>query len=240
MSNPQNAAPPDSLINLDKGKEHWEGIASDIDGMLGGIPALMPSVSRVDLQGSRTFLARLGIGIKSGRKIVPRALEGGAGIGRVTEGLLLQVAEQVDVIEPVAKFTTTLEGKPGVGNIFNVGLEGWQPANGVVYDLIWIQWCVGYVADKSLVQFLERCKSVLNPDGGFIVVKENISTSGVDTFDDVDHSVTREDTKFQALFKEVGLRIIRTDMQRGFPVVGNRQLLPLKMYALKPEPATTT
>lgn len=112
-------------------------------------------------------------------------------IGRVTEGLLLQVAEQVDVIEPVAKFTTTLEGKPGVGNISNVGLEGWQPANGVVYDLIWIQWCVGYVADKSLVQFLERCKSVLNPDGGFIVVKENISTSGVDTFDDVDHSVTR-------------------------------------------------
>lgn len=79
MSNSQNVAPPDSLINLDKGKEHWEGIASDIHGMLGGIPALMPSVSRVDLQGSRTFLARLGIGIKSGRKIVPRALEGGAG-----------------------------------------------------------------------------------------------------------------------------------------------------------------
>ena len=45
-------------------------------------------------------------------------------IGRVTEGLLTQVAEKVDIIEPITKFTDVLEGKPGVGNIFNVGLEG--------------------------------------------------------------------------------------------------------------------
>ncbi|UPL01005.1 hypothetical protein LCI18_011939 [Fusarium solani-melongenae] len=233
MSEPDNAQPPDSLIQSDKGKQHWEGIDASVDGMLGGVLTIMPSVSRIDLQGSRTFLARLGIGIKSGRCKVPRALEGGAGIGRITKGLLLHVADRVDVIEPVAKFTAALEGIPGVGDIFNVGLEGWHATQGVLYDLIWTQWCVGHLDDKSLVEYLERCKDALNPDGGIIVVKENLSTWRADKFDEADGSVTREDIKFQALFKQAGLDIIKAEIQRGFPVVGNRQLLPLKMYALR-------
>jgi hypothetical protein len=64
-----------SLISMEDGKKYWEGIEADVNGMLGGIP----SVTRIDLQGSRTFLARLGTGIKTGRKMVSRALEGGAG-----------------------------------------------------------------------------------------------------------------------------------------------------------------
>jgi len=43
--------------------------------MLGGFP----HISRVDLQGSRTFLAKLGIGTKEGLRTVGSALEGGAG-----------------------------------------------------------------------------------------------------------------------------------------------------------------
>lgn len=79
MSKPDHAQLPDSLIQTDKGKQYWEGIDASVDGMLGGVLTVMPPVSRIDLQGSRTFLARLGIGIKSGRSKVPRALEGGAG-----------------------------------------------------------------------------------------------------------------------------------------------------------------
>jgi protein N-terminal methyltransferase len=45
----------------------------------------------------------------------------------------------------------------------------------------------------------------------------------------------REDEKFQQLFKKAGLKLLKSDMQRGFPGVKNRQLLPLKMYALRPE-----
>lgn len=101
------------------------------------------------------------------------------------------MADQVDVIEPVAKFTSKLAEKPGVGEIFNVGLEHWFPAAGVVYDLIWIQWCVPYLDDDSLVQFLQRCKAVLNPDGGVIVLKENLSPWGADKHDEREGSVTR-------------------------------------------------
>lgn len=82
-------------------------------------------------------------------------------------------------------------GKPGVGEIFNVGLREWQPPAGVLYDLIWTQWCVGHVNDESLVRYLEQCKTVLNPEGGVIVIKENLSTRGTDEFDELDGSVTR-------------------------------------------------
>jgi protein N-terminal methyltransferase len=58
-----------------KGIEYWKGVDATVSGMLGGLP----TISRTDIQGSRTFLARLGIGIKGGRKTVPRVLEGGAG-----------------------------------------------------------------------------------------------------------------------------------------------------------------
>jgi protein N-terminal methyltransferase len=67
--------PADSLISKDDGRKYWEGIDATVNGMLGGIP----SVSRVDLQGSRNFLAKLGIGIKPRQRVVANALEGGAG-----------------------------------------------------------------------------------------------------------------------------------------------------------------
>jgi len=102
------------------------------------------------------------------------------------------VAENVDVVEPTAKFTAQLEGKPGVRDIFNLGLEEWQPAEGgVQYDLIWTQWCVGHLTDEQLVRYLERCKRAVVPESGLIVVKENLSTSGEDIFDDLDSAVTR-------------------------------------------------
>ena len=111
-------------------------------------------------------------------------------VGRITEGLLLGVADQVDVIEPIAKFTAGLQSKPGVRSVFNIGLEEWTPSDDVKYELIWTQWCVGHLTDEQLVQYLERCKSALSPDG-LIVVKENLSTTGADVFDDIDSSVTR-------------------------------------------------
>ncbi|CAF3451861.1 unnamed protein product [Fusarium graminearum] len=239
MSNSQTPQ-PDSLIEAEKCKQYWETVDSSDNGMLGGVLSIMPSVSRIDLQGSRTFLARLNIGVKTGRQRIPRVLEGGAGIGRITEGLLLKLADQVDVVEPVVKFTDVLKGKPGVGEIHNVGLEQWRPSEGASYDLIWIQWCIGHLNDAEVVEFLERCKSVLDKEHGIIVFKENLSTWGQDKFDELDGSVTREDEKFQQLFKRAGLKIIKSDMQRGFPVVKNRQLLPLKMYALRPDSTSET
>jgi protein N-terminal methyltransferase len=116
-------------------------------------------------------------------------------IGRITEGLLSGVATEIDVVEPIAKFTATLEAKKinGVRNIYTMGLEEWADVRAqpeLQYDLIWVQWCVGHLTDDQLVRFLDRCRAVLNADG-VIVLKENLSTNGADAHDEVDSSVTR-------------------------------------------------
>lgn len=64
----------DSQINHKEARDYWQSVNADVDGMLGGYP----HISRVDLQGSKNFLAKLGIGGKSGRK-VDRAVDCGAG-----------------------------------------------------------------------------------------------------------------------------------------------------------------
>lgn len=115
----------------------------------------------------------------------------GRSIGRITTNLLLPVAERVDVLEPVAKFTETLRDIEGVRNVFNVGLEDWTAPADAQYDLIWTQWCLNYVNDDQLLQYLERCKAALVPETGLIVVKENLSSGNDDMYDEEDSSVTR-------------------------------------------------
>lgn len=53
--------PPDSNIDHAAARSYWSSIDADVNGMLGGFP----HVSRVDLQGSRAFLVKLGISAKS-------------------------------------------------------------------------------------------------------------------------------------------------------------------------------
>jgi len=213
--------------------------------MLGGYP----QISRIDLQGSTNFMAKLrrrqttpsGIP-KSKPTSLRRAVDCGAGIGRITAGFLVNIAETVDIVEPVVKFTDEIssgesfaqwrdQGK--IGEIYNVGLEDWTPSQR--YSLVWNQWCVGQLTDTQLRLYLQRCAAMLEKDG-WIVVKENLSTSisADDIFDEVDSSVTRSDANFRAIFEVAGLKIIATEIQQGFP----KDLYPVRIYALQPKLTT--
>ncbi len=212
--------------------QYWSLISPTVDGMLGGYP----QISRIDLRGSANFLAELRrqCGIASDCKILYRGADCGAGIGRVTVGFLSKVCEIVDVIEPIQKFAEVIQeskmaGSGTVGNIYIKGLEDWDP-NGP-YDLIWNQWCLGHLTDEQLVAYFTRCKDAV-AEGGWIVVKENMSTDphGEDMFDKVDSGMTRTDEKYRKLFEEAGLRIVKSERQRGFP----KGLLPVRFYALRP------
>ena len=201
--------------------------------MLGGFP----QVSRVDLQGSSNFLAKLRRGSKHfpASKKLRRAVDCGAGIGRITEGLLVKVADVVDVVEPVKSFTDQVEGKTGVGRIFNVGLEDWHPeqdGEALKYDLIWTQWCLGQLKDVQVVEYLQRMQKVLS-EGGWIIVKENLSNhhKGEDVYDETDSSVTRTPEKFQQLFDKGGVKVVSTELQRGMP----KGLYLVRTWALQPK-----
>ena len=224
--------PPDGKISASDSLKYWNTISSTIDGMLGGFP----QVSRTDLKGSANFLAKVRRDFPSstGDELLHRGADCGAGIGRVTAGLLSTVCEVVDVVEPVEKFaqeakTATLAGKGLVGTVYVTGLENWQPEER--YDLIWHQWCLGHLTDRQMVEHLKRCKEALTVDG-WIVIKENMSSDleGEDIFDGTDSSVTRTHQKFQQLFKDADIRLVKTEIQKGFP----KSLYPVRIYALRP------
>lgn len=222
---------PDSQINHQAAIAYWSATEPTVNGVLGGYP----EVSRIDLQGSSNFLAKLRRGSKHhppGKKL-KRAVDCGAGIGRITEGFLSKVAEKTDIVEPVKSFTDQIKGKDGVGEVYNVGLEAWHPERDGLgpYDLIWNQWCVGQLTDAQFVDYLKRLPKVLS-EGGWIVVKENLSNHhlGEDVFDEEDSSVTRTDVKFRKLFEEAGLRLVSTELQKGMP----KGLYAVRAYALQP------
>lgn len=51
----------------------------------------------------------------------------------------------------------------------------------------------------------------------------------------VANGMHRTDEKFKILFEEAGLKIVRQEIQKGFPVTASTALLPVKMYGLKPK-----
>ena len=235
-----SSSAPDSQINHKAAVEYWTSTEASVTGMLGGYP----QVSRIDLQQSANFLAKLRRSSSSTHAPVEklaRVVDCGAGIGRITLGLLSKVARVVDIVEPVAKFTDEISrgdgfkemrDAGGLGRIWNVGLEAWFPdPKEVAYDVIWIQWCVGQCTDAQVHDLLVRVQGCLVP-GGWIVVKENLSNDprGEDIYDETDSSVTRTDEKLRHMFQEAKLKLVSTELQRGFP----KGLYGVRMYALQP------
>jgi protein N-terminal methyltransferase len=189
------------------------------------------------------------------------ALEPGAGIGRLTLNLLAPLCAKIDIIEPVEKFTAVLTAPEGplikdnqLERVWNLPLQEWTPdvkpsfhhhgsnqiqqdnidkASQPAYDLIFNQWCLNHLSFSSLEAYFKTLIPLLLP-GGWIIVKENLSTEafGADVFDAEDSSVTRSDANWRLAFDQAGLKIVKTELQTGFPK--ELGLFPVRIYALRP------
>jgi protein N-terminal methyltransferase len=224
---------PDALISQSRALTYWNSIPASEPGMLGGFEY----ISGMDLESSSVFLKKLRISsAASTEQPFARAVDCGAGIGRVSAGVLLQQCSTIDIVEPVEKFTSastkisTLRSHNKLGDIYNVGLESFHPIHR--YDLIWNQWCLGHLNDVQLVAHFRRCRAALQ-SGGWIVVKENMvnDLQCEDIFDEVDSSVTRTEAKWNLLFRAANLKIVATELQEGFP----EELFPVRTWALQPD-----
>ena len=176
-----------------------------------------------------------------------RALDVGAGVGRVTSDVLLHLVSDVVLLEPVETLVNEAltrargeasisseadanEKKNGWNGLRNetksvtflrgtlqefdplyphrvkfldrVGYQPTRPLEDMVsgYDVIWCQWCLGYLGDPDLVAFLLRSRAALRKDGNntrsLIVIKENLCSDAEDgssrtVFDEQDSSLTR-------------------------------------------------
>ncbi len=117
-----------------------------------------------DIDGSSKFLKGL-FKIDDGGRGGPgnrRALDCGAGIGRITKHLLQRHFGQVDLVEQNQKFLDQANKYLGpqvvkkVGRLFCSGLQDFEPEKGA-YDLIWCQWVLGHLTEPDLEAFFRRC-----------------------------------------------------------------------------------
>jgi len=206
--------------------EYWASIPATVDGMLGGLS----SISDIDLKGSQRFLNSLYQAV--GHPGKERALDGGAGIGRITQGFLMKNFQVVDLVEQDPAFITEakrlLEPTNHKGQFFNTGLQNFTPEK-EVYDVIWVQWVLGHLTDDDLIAFLKRCQTGLKKNG-LIVLKENLTSSGQVEMDHTDSSVTRPHSLLVDIIQRSGMTIVKEQKQQRFP----NDLYEVRMFALQP------
>lgn len=116
-----------------------------------------------------------------------------------------------------ARADQQLQSSGRVDRFIHSGLQSFHPESGR-YDVIWCQWVLGHLTDEDLVAFLKRSLAAVEPKQGWVVVKENLA-SGTDDYilDEEDSSVTRSEQCWKRLFNQAGARIVREQMQTGFP-----------------------
>lgn len=151
--------------SYDKSKEYWDHQQATVDGMLGGFSR----ISKVDAASSNRFLSAFfdsperTVKRQKSRSTSPedeeinfavvntkqgkRALDCGAGIGRVTKLVLLNYFDKVDLLEQNQAFLDKAREYIGeetydkrIDNAFCAGLQNFEPLPDVKYDCIWCQW----------------------------------------------------------------------------------------------------
>lgn len=161
-----------------------------------------------------------------------RALDCGAGIGRVSKRLLLPLFATVDMVELNQDFLNEAPNYLGkdaekVERFICCGLQDFTP-DPQRYDLIWCQWVLGHLIDADLVAFFKRCKTGLTPNG-LICIKENIAPTDEAEFDEVDSSWCRSWKDIVKLIKESGLKIVKEQKQKNFP----NNIYDVRIFALQ-------
>jgi protein N-terminal methyltransferase len=225
-----------------KSSSYWKKQDPSVKGMLGG----MDNLHDPDIRGSRAFLNKLVLrhGLRTGVSAV--AIDVGAGIGRITNALLLPMFGTVDMLEQNEEYLVESKQhlKPSPEHP-HLGVVQYRIARGMQeftsedsatgtsyrdrYDLIWIQWCIIYLTDEDLVSFLKECFKCL-ATGGIICVKDNTTPRGPHGFvlDKEDSSVMRSNLYMKDLFEQAGACCIAEHAHRDFP----SHTFPVRTWAL--------
>mmetsp|Transcript_23547 Transcript_23547/g.41739 ORF Transcript_23547/g.41739 Transcript_23547/m.41739 type:complete len:246 (-) Transcript_23547:1693-2430(-) len=202
-----------------RANSYWNSCQPTVNGVLGGFE----EVHATDIASSSKFLMKLhGMGRQ-------RAVDCGAGMGRVTKALLIPLFERVDLVEQseaLLAAAPTYINDAKADNFMAIGLQDFKPEP-ETYDCIWCQWVLSHLTDDDLLSFFENMAVALKP-GGYLCLKENVKKKGF-LFHTDDFSVTRSEALMRAILQHAGLRIEVEEAQTGF----TPGLLPVKMFAAR-------
>ena len=230
-----------------RAQSFWASEPPTIDGVLGNSTALTHAP---DIRGTRSFLAQIRKGPNAITLGKGRALDVGAGMGRVAELILASRFATIDIIEPSPRMAdaaeATLRRLGRLGSVWRTSAERVVLPQGPTYDLVLMQWIAMYLTDNDLVAFLKSAKQALRngtvavrdpktkaivgtrPTTGIILVKENVAAGAEFVAGTQDLSINRCDAHYKALFRLAGLRVIAEAAQTEWP----RGYVPVRMYAL--------
>lgn len=149
----------------------------------------------------------------------------------MSKGLLLPLGFACDLVEPSERLLSNAPDYIGEDNstrcrFFCSGLQDFTPQPDR-YNIIFIQWVIGYLTDDDLVSFLKRCSAGLRR-GGVIVIKDNTCVDVAFVADTDDASVTRSLSYILAIVQLAGLKVVLEEYQEDFP----NDIFPVPMLAL--------
>ena len=202
-----------------KSLSYWEKVPATIGGVLGG----MDHVHEADIRESRAFIESIA---DVGRV---RALDCGAGIGRISKYLLSPMFDKTDLLEPMAHMLEQAKKELPEDRVGEYILDSMEKAVlPHAYDVVVIQWVAIYLTDEHFASFLAKCKAALRPNG-FIFFKENTNQRPNFLVDKEDSSLTRSDLHYKQIFNAAGVEIVSQTTQKEWP----EDLFPVMMYALR-------
>ncbi|KAL1514863.1 hypothetical protein AB1Y20_003947 [Prymnesium parvum] len=213
----------------------WAAAEPTNDGVLSGLGEVHEADTRDSLQFARACMPPRPRGART------RALDVGAGIGRVTGAVLLELCHSVELLDGCDNFVRRARADLSwagarVERYICQPIQEFTPDAGR-YDLIWIQWCIGSLKDDELVALVRKCASAL-AHGGLIVVKDNCvfdDTEGLIDgrylIDEDDKTVTRSIQHTEELLcARGGLTLLA----RAPAELGRDDLQPVINFALVP------
>ena len=213
-------------------KKHWEEKEATLESVLGG----WEDTNLPDIKCSNELLNGLILTKKLNNN---SALDCACGIGRVTQFVLCNFFNEIDLFEKDEKFVNKTKEifkyNKKVKNIFCCGIENFEFKR--KYDLIWIQWTLENLEDNDLIPFLNKCKNNLN-DNGIIVIKENYYYEDNNNnsehnkkfeYSKEDFSKQRLDIFYINLFINNGFKIIHYFINPNWP----ENIMPLIVYVLE-------
>lgn len=152
-----------------------------------------------------------------------RAIDAGAGVGRITKRILLKRYASVRLVEGDSGWSKRSRAYLGrkrsegrctftcarMENLDKMVISNWGPPA----DVIWIQWTLQYLTDLDVVEALRNLAGGLAKGTGFLIVKENRPYGGarVDRFQletpgcSGRYDITRTDDHHRLLFQRAGL-----------------------------------
>lgn len=214
--------------------EYWNACPQNDDGVLNGFACVSPA----DVQASLGFLSKIfALDIDHRPRESHRALDCGAGIGRVTKHVL-SCREEIKTIDLLDQSPKLLEAAPAyiandakIGKLLCQGVQDFHSSIPGQYEIIWCQWILVHLTDLDLLTFLEACRVGLS-ETGILCIKENMLTTGqAFELDPEDSSITRCEAYYKLLFQKAKWKIVFEMEQQDFP----DELMPVKMYALVPD-----